>query len=311
MNTKKIKTAIIAMLILANMFFIYNLYTLNSNTSRISRQMIDDAITVLRRNGLNVAREAIPDIKPQNYIYEGIYLEETFEEIAKNLSESEISNTFRKPEGMIYNAGEYKFDFGGGTEELPDYFSVSIANVNLLEQDAGYLDYELITEYLIADGLEDYKKMDIAKAENVIMKFLKKHQPGSVNFETIGYQKNTDSEYLVIVQKLDGLAFDSHIVFAEISGEKIYVFKGKWYFGEFTGRYRMPLLDSVNILFKCLEKDGNTIQENEELEKIELYYSIVWHQEDKFYLYPSWRLSFDSGKELSYNTVERSRFANN
>ena len=325
MNTKKIKTAIIVMLVLANIFFIYNLYMLKENTSRIPRQMIEDAVTVLRKNGLNISKEAIPDIKPQNYIYEGVYSPEVFEEIAKSLSESEISNTFHRPGGVTYNAGEYKFDFeefSDGFGDSSDYFTISITNISevsshdLSDQSGGdiYEDYEDLAtkiENLILSGLKDHKKSDISRAENVIINFLKKYQPGAVDFETVGFQKNEESEYIVIKQKLDGLAFNSHVVFAEISGKKVRSFRGKWYFGEFAEGLYMPLLDSVNILFKCLEKDGNAIQDGEEVKIIELYYSILWHEKNKFYLIPSWRLSFDSGKVLSYNTLTGDRLTNN
>ena len=311
MNTKKIKTAIIVLLVLANTFFIYNLYTLNIKTSRIPHQMIDDAVTVLNRSGLNISKDIIPDIRPQNFIYEGVYSHspETFEEIVKYLSESEISTINPMPNGMSYNAGEYKFDFSG-TEDSENYFLVSISfdsseqgYTSVYGDGYAYEDLETKVGDLILKGLKDYKKMDIAKAENVIANFLKKYQPGIVDFETIGFEKNAENEYLVIRQKLDGLAFNSHIVFVEISDRKVYRFIGKWYFGAFAERYKMPLLDSVNILFKCLERDGNVIEDSEKLENIELYYGIVWHEMDKFYLIPSWRLKFDSGRDLSYIAV--------
>lgn len=322
MNVKHIKTAVITMLVLANIFFYYNLYTLKDKTSKIPKQMIEDAVTVLNRNGLNITKEVIPDMKPQNLIYDGVYSPETFEEIVKSLSETEISTIFPMSGGALYSAGEYNFDFlfprrdevtGLYNFDSSDYFTVKIS-LNLSEQiepdihgnhsnSMEYEDLKTITEKLISNGLKNYKKMDIAKAEDVIVYFLKKYQPGSVDFETIGFQKNEESEYIVIKQKLDGLDFDSHIVFVEISDKKVRNFIGKWYFGAFAGSYPMPLFDSVNILFKCLEKDGNIIQELGELKKMELYYSVVWHEVDKFYLSPSWRLNFDNGKELSYNTV--------
>ena len=328
MNTKKIKTAIIVMLVIANVFFIYNLYMLNEKTSKIPQQMIDDAVIILNRNGLNVSREAIPDTKPQNFIYEGVYSQETFEEIVRSLSEAEITNTYPMAEGRLYTAGEYSFEFGRSVIEDPlDYFTVnfsldSTGSSGKNEVEADYEDGEdldIITQNLIAAGIKGYKKVDISRAEKLIAAFLKKYQPGTVEFETVGFQKNADSEYVIIRQKLEGLAFDSHIVFVEISDKKIRTFSGKWFFGEFTERLKMPLFDSVNILFKCLEKDGNVIEETERLEKIELYYSLVWHEKYnenyrekyKFYLIPSWRLNFDSGKELLYSTITGDKPVNN
>lgn len=323
MNTKNVKTAIIVMLVMANIFFLWKIYILNAETSRLPQQMIEDAAKTLTRGGLNILNEEIvPDIKPQNYIYEGEYSSEIFEEIAKSISESEITNTFLTPEGTSYNAGDYKFTFpslAASPGESPnlevDYFKISITKLSQLEEleksaaeaydiYKNYDDLEKKTESLIINGLKGYKRMDIAKAEKAIENFLKKYQTDGIDFETVGYQKNDTSIYIVIRQKLDGLAFNSHTVFAEISDGKVLTFSGKWYFGAFVGRYKMPLLDAVNILFKCLEKDESITAENiKNLIGVDLYYSILWHERTKFYLIPTWRISFDDGAVLSYSAV--------
>jgi hypothetical protein len=67
----------------------------------------------------------------------------------------------------------------------------------------------------------------------------------------------------------------------------------------------MPLLDAVNILFKSLEQDGTAL-EGAELENMEREYILKQHDIDKFYLAPSWAVSFSGGKEekrLSYDMI--------
>ena len=64
MNTKNIKSVIIILLMLVNIFFIYSITELNIRTQNIPPEMIENAVSILGRNGVSVDKTAVPAKKP-------------------------------------------------------------------------------------------------------------------------------------------------------------------------------------------------------------------------------------------------------
>ena len=151
----------------------------------------------------------------------------------------------------------------------------------------------------------------------------------------IGFK--TETEKIIIKQKTDGLPINSHIAYVEIKDGEVWYFCGTWYFGNFV-RWKTPLLDAVNILFKYAKKDGNPAggnidaiknienieniediekteqtkkmektEKTEKIVKIEAEYNVLPLESDKFYLRPSWVLVFEDGKKLSYDMIKGNR----
>jgi len=293
MNTKNTKTAVIILLIAANIFFIYNIMRLKINTENIPSDMIDDAVGVLSRNGLAADKSRIPAKKPVYFIYEGAYSGTVQEDIIKSFSgvtEEKYDETVKMyvPAGISYAAGEYRFIFSDA-----DYFSLSI--------NAGEEPLEEIRP-LPEGGMGKIESGAAKATEKTIGDFIKKYnkQDAKLGFEVIGLEED---KYIWIKQTVGGEPLDSHIAYIEIRDGEVKYFSGRWYFGELTiAAKKMPLLDSVNILFKSMEADKNIIS-GDRLWGMSAEYTVMAHEMESFYLVPSWRLEFESGLALSYNMV--------
>lgn len=354
MNTKNTKSAIIILLMLANIFFIYNRIMLSVRTQNIPSSMIENAVNILENNGFYVDKSVIPAKKPANYIYEGVYSGD-FKEIVTGFSgvpEQEIQDLPPLPlDKTKYIEGGYIFIF-----DKSDYFKISIMTEFHEKAKEDYRVSETETEEEIALLLENARhnimsaqKNDIKKAEKIIKDFLKKYYnrqkshtqeakaikeikeiKSDLDIDILSLKKESGSgtEKIIINQKADGLPIDSHIAYVEIKNGEVEYFYGRWYFGNFVERYKWPLLDSVNILFKYAEKDGNVIGESiaygdydesekpestetqetpesiNKIEKMEAEYNVLSLESDKFYLRPSWVLIFADGKKLSYDMIK-------
>lgn len=319
MNTKNTKTAVIFLLIIANIFFVYNIIRLKISTEDIPSEMIDDAVSVLGKNGFIIDRDIIPAKKPAGMIYEGVYegvySQGAFTHIVKNFSgvsdeEMESAVDMFSPAGISYDAGGYRFifpDLNNPAVSAADNFKVGIIekSYDAMNEEETERQKESLSEKA-ADGVQ---KGDIRKAEKTIKNFLRKYQNQDVklSFEIKGFEedKYKGCECVLINQTVDGVPLDSHTAYVEIQDGTVKYFSGKWYFGTLTAK-RNPLLDSVNILFKCFEsfeKDGNIIRGGEKLKEMYAEYNIIFHDTEEFYIFPSWRLVFESGKKLSYNMI--------
>ena len=328
MDMKNTKTAVIVMLILANLFFIYNIFNLKIKSENIPDETISDAVNILEKSGFIIDREKVPVKKPGNVTYEGVYSQDIFVEIVKNfsgISEDELKNSdMIVPGGISYVAGDYQFISSNlsnlSNSSNADYFKISIIETSYIERlkgfssvnpDTGKTELEEETAekiiMLSENGMSGVQKSDKKKSEKIIKDFMKKYQNQDVKlgFEITGFIKDTakNCDCVLINQTVDGLSVSANTAYIEIYGGEVKYFSGEWYFGEFIAKYSMPLLDSVNILFKCMESDGSIIQESGKLTDMSLEYTVIHHDTEGFYLVPSWQITFDSGKKFSYNMI--------
>jgi len=325
MNTKNTKTAVIILLVIANLFFIYNIMSLKISSENITSEMIDNAVNILEKKEFIVDRNIIPVKKPSSWIYEGEYKQDLFRfDIVKNFSgvsdgEELAAGEMWGPYGISYAAGDYKFMFSdirkqpldSQADYFKNYFKISIIDKNYSASD---IDFEKLEEeaqrnmaFLAEKGISENQKGDIKKAGKIIKNFIKKYQNQDVKlgFEIIGYEEDRykNCECAAINQTVDGVRVDFHIVYIEIQDGEVKYFSGNWYFGGLSVlAKRMPLLDSVNILFKCIDADKNIVQ-SEKLKKMNHEYSVIHQDTESFYFAPAWQLVFESGKTLSYDMI--------
>lgn len=306
MNTKNTKTAVIVLLVIANIFFIYNIIWLGISSENIPSEMIENAAVVLSKSGFIADKSVIPAKKPMDFMYEGVSSQDIYENIVKSFSGAEFKDAdeILVPMGISYAAGNHRFIFTDS-----DYFRITITeksyygNTEEIEQ----------IENAVQAAIDSAKESAVTgnqsgapkKTKDIIRNFLRKYnnQDARLGFAIISYEedKNQSREYIWINQTADGIFIDSHIAYAEISGGSVRYFSGKWYFGELAA-INIPLLDSVNILFKSMEADGSIVS-GDRLIEMGKEYNVRQHEKDRFYLVPSWRLIFKSGIKLSYNMV--------
>jgi hypothetical protein len=291
MNTRSIKTVIIILLVTANIFLISNIAVLNLRVQNIPADMIENAAAILRERGIYADIKNIPARKPLIYIYEGVFSE--YIDIVKNFSgasDEEIISPFI-PEGAAFNVGEYRFIF-------EDSMQIKIVK-------ADYGNGATVDETEILTGYDNFNRNEAGRVERIIRDFLRRYpdQDTRTGFNILQLKRDGDSDIVLINQTADNFLIASHSAYVIINDEEVQYFSGRWYFGMLTGRYEMPLLDSVNILFKSLEQDGPALI-GARLENMEKEYNILKpHGIDTFYFTPSWAISFDDGRRFSYNMI--------
>ena len=287
MNTKNIKTVIIILLIIANVFLISNITVLNLRLQNIPLDMINNAADILKEHGIYADVKIIPVKKPVNYVYEGVFAE--YGEIVKNFSgvlDEESVKWHTTPEYIAFDAGEYRFKF-------EDYQQIEIVKTDY----AGGA-FELF------DGNDNLGSNETLMVESIIKNFLKKYSEQDIrtDFVITELKREDGSDKVIINQTADGFLIASYSAYVIINDGEVKYFSGRWYFGVFSGRYEMPLLDSVNILFKILEKDGSSLA-GAKIENMGKEYNLNHYETDKFYLSPSWLVIFDDERKVSYNMI--------
>ena len=299
MNTRNIKTVIIILLAAANIFLIINISALNMRLNNIPDDMIEKAAAILKERGIDADVKKIPPKKPADYIYEGVYSDNDYTETVKyftGASDEDIKNGHHMisasisagtvTSGAAYNVGDYKFRF-------ENYLQAEIIKSNCRQGDADEAARHI-----------NFSRGDESKARRIINDFLKKYQGSDIRtgFEITALKKDGGREEVLINQTADGISIASHGAYIIIEDGEVKYFSGRWYFGTFFAKHENPLLDSVNILFKCLEQDGFALA-GAKLEKMEHEYTVKQHEKNKFYLAPSWAVSFEDGRKFSYDMI--------
>ena len=311
MNTKGIKTIIIVLLCAANLFFVYNTILLNRRIRYIPADMINNAAAILTaEHGVEISPQYVLARRPVHSIYEFVYSNENYHSIVYNFSratDEEIHNGrhITHDGGTAFNVGEYRFRFD-------DFMLIEIALSEYWDGDAN----EKID--MLAAYYTEVSDIDSSGISRTINEFLRRYtgQSPLTGFNIIGFRHEDGLDKVLINQTMDGLLISSHTALVIISdssdsrsGREVKYFFGRWYFGDFVDYYEMPLLDSVNILFRSLEQDS-ALLEGTRLVNMEKQYSIMPHQINRFYLALSWVLSFDDGQSVrnfSYDMITGDR----
>ena len=306
MNTRSIKTIIIILLCIANFFFMYNTLLLNQYMRYIPADMIDNAAAILTQRGIEVSPQEILARRPVHYIYEFIYSDENYHNIVRSFSGADdetIGNGRHRTHdgGIAFHVCEYKFRFD-------DFMLIEIIRSDYWEGNAAEK-MELLSSYT------EFSAAEADRASRIIDDFLRRYEEQSLltDFNITGFRHEDGIDKVLINQTMNGLLISSHTALVIISdcpnnrnGRDVKYFSGRWYFGDFVGYYEMPLLDSVNILFRSLEQD-HALLRGSRLVNMEKQYSVMPHQINRFYLALSWVLSFDDGLQtvrcFSYDMI--------
>lgn len=297
METKGIKTVIIVLLAAANIFFVFNITLLNLRMRNIPAEMIENAAAILRERRIYVDAGTISARRPVNYIYEGLHSYENYYEIAGSFSgasDEEVRiGVIRIPGVTAFNVGEFKFRF-------EEHMQVEIVRADYWDGDAGQ-QAELLA------GHTGFSGSDENRAARIIRDFLRAYprQDARTGFRIIGMKQDGTRDKVLINQTVGDILISSHTAFVIISGGEVKYFSGRWYFGPFVASHREPLLDSVNILFRSLEQDGETLA-GARLESMEKQYTVMPYG-GRFYLVPAWVLSFDDERRFSYDMITGNR----
>ncbi|MBQ8249619.1 MAG: hypothetical protein IJY93_07045 [Clostridia bacterium] len=330
MNWSSVKNLMIAILVAANLFLVYNVVRQGRTLRYVDEEEIRGAIELLERDGLSVHFDDVPKEKFKAYVYESLYSDEYYTEAAEALTGSKRELLYALPEGGISIRTE-----NGSTVEFDTDFGFRYVSVD-------NLDASTYTE-ITADNFEAFSK----NKSELTASELKSHSKKAAEIldEAVGgdgelstkvklscYDESTDMTYLLATQTLDGYEVYSHYALCVFEGDELVFAKGRWYFAPIDEKYSTELYDQVNILFSdletlrsgvatLLEDDGEdtkiSIDAAPESEPIEVNsmsacYVIYWNSEKtSLFFIPAWQIEHNNGHDIVYNAANGTVYSSN
>ncbi len=326
MNWSSVKNLLIAILVAANLFLLYNIARQDRTRGYIDENEVSGAVELLAERGLAVKEESIPLEKFKVPVYESPYNDEYYTEVAEALTGSRREILYTLPQGGISITVE-----NGASIEFDTEFGFRCVKYGISDIDA----YTEIT----ADSFASFAKNkgEIASARMKLLSeqaedFLDSRVPDdyvlTAKTEDGCYDAQNDITYLLLNQVLDGYEVYSHYAVCIFSGDELIFSHGRWYFAPFESEYNTDLCDQVNILFTDLATlragavsllDGTADNTSEgtrpdaapsvdntlpTVVDMSACYVIYWNA-DKTALFfiPAWQIEHNNGLIIVYNAA--------
>ncbi|MBQ2766405.1 MAG: hypothetical protein IJF48_05420 [Clostridia bacterium] len=326
MNWSSVKNLLIAILIAANLFLLYNIARQDRTRGYIDENEVSGAVELLAERGLTVKEESIPLEKFKVPVYESPYSDEYYTEVAEALTDSKREMLYTLPEGGISittqdgSSIEFDTEFGfryvkNGISDIDAYTEITADSFASIARNNG----EIAAARM---------KLLSEEAEN----FLNSRVPDDYVLTaktTDGcYDDQNDITYLLSQQVLDGYDVYSHYAVCVFSGDELIFSHGRWYFAPFESEYNTDLCDQVNILFTDLAtlRAGTVSLSDETVDStpedtrsdaaqsadntlptvvdMSACYVIYWNA-DKTALFfiPAWQIEHNNGLIIVYNAA--------
>ncbi len=323
MNWSSVKNLLIAILVAANLFLIFNIIRQDRVRNYISDEEIAGAVELLAGRGLVVPKSGIPEKRFKAAVYESLYSDEYYTNAAQALTASERELLISLPDGGFSITAK-----NGETVEFDTEFSFSYSKYDISEPMA----YTDITAENFARYKENGDTIGGAKYESLARKaekFLNLGVPADYMLaaDVIGgyYDKGNDSYILLARQYLNRYPVYSHYAVCVFSEDELIFAAGRWYFAPLDEDYSTTLRDQINILFEDLsalraeyasptEADGEmeteTVPEFDEnteipaIKSVSPCYAIYWNgDKTALYFIPAWQVEHINGLTIVYNAT--------
>lgn len=338
MNWSSVKNLLIAILVAANLFLVYNIIRQDRIRGYIPAQEITGAVELLAERGLTVAQECVPLEKVKGVVYESLYSDEYYTEAAQTLSASEREMLIALPEGGFSITAQ-----NGAVAEFDTEFGFRFTANDKSNEAA----YTVITADSFYDTAEKWQALSGSR-----MKSLEKQAEvflnSCVSADSDLYGEVTDGyfdpqsglSYLLAAQRIGGGEIYSHFAVCVFEGESLIGAYGRWYFGDLEEDYSTEIIDQVNILFSDLGElssrlvrpfsveIGDTVQTDEEKETnvpltetseteelpavtgMKLCYITYWSADKSaLYFMPAWQIDHIDGCITVYNATNGTTYA--
>ncbi len=312
-------TAVFAFLLLVvNVFLLYNLSRQYANTSLINSELIDKTVLLLKKDDIYISENLIPRKKPDYKIFEGAFftnMEEYYINTAMLLSDNKVTDDFTLH--MINNGIKIKENTNGETFEFynDNIFSFQYMKDSKISPDlSSYKEND--TDKIYDAVLDDNRTGIQREIENLInMKFFNDYKKSLKNssknnfmqvvVKKIYFNKNQDIYIAECIQKFNGLElYECEAVCVIYQGEFIYA-KGNIIFSSTGNSYFTELYDQISTLFDekaYINQQRNQPISSESMEEdtvlnitsLKCIYSISWNADrSKYYLIPSWYIEYN------------------
>ncbi len=322
MNWSSVKNLLIAILVAANLFLVFNMARQDRTRGYIPEAEAQGASELLSERGLSVPKEVIPLKKFDAPVFESVYSDEYYTQSAELLTGSKRDMLYTLPGGGISISTK-----DGSFVEFDTEFGFRYASEAISDADA----YTKITVSSFSSAVnEPVAASQLKNLSDKAIKALSLHLSDDSPLGAIITNAYTDGEmtYLLARQMLDGYEVYSHFaVCAFLDGELVYA-HGRWYFFDVGEDYSAELCDQVSILFTDLQtlrengaqltSEGDaTVAKIEELPlpavtAIKSCYATYWNA-DKTALYfiPAWQIDHNNLLTIVYNATNSTMYVKN
>lgn len=322
-------TAVLAVLLLVvNIFLIYNLTRQYSNTSLVDPESIAQTVRLLRNADIYISESSIPRIRPDYTIFEGSFfidLEEYYIHTALLLSGNKnpddftlymINNGIKIIEKDKSEIFEFYHD---------DIFSFLYMSRSRLSSDL----YEYIkdeNDIIYDSGTDPKKNKSVTEIEKLInMKFFGEYIPQNrkssnenrMQAEITKLYYNTEENFHLAecIETLNGLPIYKSTVDCIIYEDTVVYARGNIIFTDEGNSYNTELYDPLSALFDekaYIEKQRTETISDEikstvnimNITEFKCIYCISWNAgRTKYYLIPSWYIEYNGNLVRIRNAV--------
>lgn len=333
MNWSSVKNLLIAILVAANLFLIYNIVRQDRTRGYISESELRDAVELLNERGFSVSSDIIPTKKFKAPVYESRYGDEYYTEVATALSGSEREMLYTLPSGGISISTK-----SGAWIEFDNEFDFRYFEFDIPDSAA----YTEITADTFAAASSDSTAPSSAKLKSLsstVTDLLCKQQTkdSQLSAEIVGAFTDVDGRTFVLAEQyLNGYKVYSHYAVCVFEDSRLIFAHGRWYFSDVDKDYNTELCDQINILFTDMttlkttltsttSDDGEIADDtssvtNAESENITLpsvsavsaCYVVYWSSnKTALYFIPAWQIDHIDSLTIVYNATNATVYSSN
>lgn len=324
MNWSSVKNLLIAILVAANLFLIFNVARQDRTRDYISDSELRDAVELLADRGFSVPADIIPTKKFKTPVYESRYDDEYYTTVATTLADSEREMLYTLPNGGISISTK-----GGAYMEFDNEFDFRYFEFDNPDSAA----YTEITADTFAEHAQENEPVGASRMKalsKAASDFLRGNHSKDSPLEVKAVGAFTDTEgrtVLLAEQHLNGYKVYSHYAVCIFENSEIVFAHGRWYFSETDKDYNTDLYDQIHILFTDMSTVKSTIasavaasedeqegpaaslESNENItlpavSAVTACYVVYWNaNKTALYFIPAWQIDHTPSLTVVYNAA--------
>ncbi len=332
MNWSSVKNLLIAILVAANLFLVFNIVRQDRTRGYISESEIRDAVELLNERGFSVSPDIIPTKKFKAPVYESHYGDEYYTEVATALSGSEREMLYTLPSGGISISTK-----SGAWIEFDNEFDFRYSEFDIPDSAA----YTEITAQTFAATWGEGTAPSSAKLKSLsaaAIEFLSKQQTkdSQLKAEIVAAFTDADGRSFVLAEQYLGAhKIYSHYAVCVFEGSELIFAHGRWYFSDIDKDYSTELCDQINILFTDMATlkttltttasddeiadDASPIASSESenitlptVSAVSACYVVYWNSnKTALYFIPAWQIDHIDSLTIVYNATNATVYSSN
>ncbi len=296
MNWTNIKTYLIILLTGINIFLAASYINSMNQSAYLDNDTIINTIGFLEKQGIEVSKDNVPPKIYKSNVFECIYSEDYYENVASSISSSEKESINILPDNSIRittaDGSLFTFDSGFGfsySRASSDTTDRLLALEHTADSDKSYTlskeQYKSLSSFLYPDNQTN-------KAFSYSIKSVEKISNDNVN--------------AVCIQLIEGIPLYEHTVSVQFDMNGIISADGNWFFPTISDSYNYRLYDQLSVLVKeaQIHKLSEASADNYKVTAINHVYTTYWNaSKDKVYFIPSWLITTDKQEQRIYNAI--------